>query len=77
LAAAGYIAPAMAAALMIASSLSVTLNAARLTVRKLKPPHVPRQQGDLPTLHRLTARHAIGSVVDAERLKLKSQAMQS
>jgi len=32
LAASGFVAPAMAAALMIASSLSVTLNAARLTL---------------------------------------------
>jgi P-type Cu+ transporter len=49
LAAAGYVAPAMAAALMIASSLSVTLNAARLTLRKLKPAHLPCQQGHPPT----------------------------
>jgi P-type Cu+ transporter len=44
LAAGGFVAPAMAAALMIASSLSVTLNAARLTLRQPKP----RQQRDLP-----------------------------
>jgi heavy metal translocating P-type ATPase len=44
LAAGGFVAPAMAAALMIASSLSVTLNAARLTLSKAKP----RQQSHLP-----------------------------
>ena len=41
LAAGGFVAPAMAAGLMIASSLSVTLNAARLTLGS----SVPRQQG--------------------------------
>jgi P-type E1-E2 ATPase len=40
-AASGFVAPAMAAGLMIASSLSVTLNAARLTLGF----PVPRQQG--------------------------------
>jgi hypothetical protein len=40
-AASGFVAPAMAAGLMIASSLSVTLNAARLTLGL----PVPRQQG--------------------------------
>jgi Cu+-exporting ATPase len=44
LAAGGFVAPAMAAALMIASSLSVTLNAARLTLCHPQP----RQQSDLP-----------------------------
>jgi P-type E1-E2 ATPase len=40
-AASGFVEPAMAAGLMIASSLSVTLNAARLTLGS----SVPRQQG--------------------------------
>jgi Cu+-exporting ATPase len=44
LAASGFVAPAMAAALMIASSLSVTLNAARVTLREPKP----RQQRHFP-----------------------------
>jgi P-type Cu+ transporter len=44
LAASGFVAPAMAAALMIASSLSVTLNAARLTLREPKP----RRQSHVP-----------------------------
>jgi hypothetical protein len=44
LAAAGFVAPALAAGLMIASSLSVTLNSARLAfwptdAKRTEPPH--------------------------------------
>jgi cation transport ATPase len=44
LAASGFVAPAMAAGLMIASSLSVTLNAARLALGRLEPGRPDRLQ---------------------------------